>query len=165
MPFIPELNDGLNIPQVYCRSMIGEIHFTDDIFFKPQDKGLFRMFVYLKHSTELQSVRDTLRNVEDWSEGELVGDKIPVIFEEMQPGKGAIEDRNVYQLATGEELAWSPLCDRRPEPIGYDEYLLRDNIKGKFVIMRPDRYTFAACNGKDELEKAVGFMMHVLRGK
>lgn len=105
MPFIPELNDGLNIPQVYCRSMTGEIHFTDDMFFKPQDKGLFRMFVYLKHSTELQSVRDTLRNVEDWSEGELVGDKIPVIFEEMQPGKGAIEDRNVYQLATGEELA------------------------------------------------------------
>lgn len=165
MPFIPELNGGLNVPQVYCRSMTGEIHFTDDIFFKPQMKGLFRMLVYLKNSIELESARETLRKVEDWSQGELIANEIPVIVEEMQSGKETIENSNVYQLATGQEFARSHLCDRRPEPIGYDQYLLRDNIKGKFVIMRPDRFIYATCSEETELKNAVGCMMDVLRGR
>lgn len=164
MPFVPELNGGLNIPQVYCRSTTGEVHFTDDVVFPLKAKGLFRMFVYLKSSAELLSARDALRMVEEWSQGEIVADQVPFIVEEVDHEKETIEDVNVYQLSSGEEFAKSPLCNRRPRPDCYEKYLLRDKIGGKFVIMRPDRFTYAACNGERELEKAVRCMMDVLCG-
>lgn len=164
MPFIPELNGGLNIPQVYCRSTNGEVHFTDDIIFQPQANGLFRMFVYLQSSAGLPSARKTLQNVEEWSGGEIVAGQTPFIVEEYH-GKEGAEDVTVYQLASGEEFAKSPLCNCRPEPAGYDKYMLRDKVKGSFVIVRPDRFIFAACNGEHKLKKAVGCMMDILQGQ
>lgn len=164
MPFIPELNGGLNIPQVYCRSTNGEVHFTDDIIFQPQANGLFRMFVYLQSGVGLLSARKILQKVEEWSGGEIVAGQTPFIIEEYH-GREGTEDANVYQLASGEEFAKSPLCNCRPEPAGYDKYLLRDKAKGSFVIVRPDRFIFAACNGEHELRTAVGCMMDVLQGQ
>lgn len=163
MPFVPELNGGLNIPQVFCRSISGEIHFTDDIIFRTRANGLFRMFVYLQSSAELSSARNTLQKVEEWSEGEIVAAQTPFIIEEYH-NKEATRGAVVYQLASGEEFTKSPLCNCRPEPAGYDKYLLRDKIKGKFVIVRPDRFIFAACNEEHELKKAIGCMINVLQG-
>lgn len=163
MPFMPEFNGGLNIPQVYCRDVSGKVHFTDDVIFRPQAKGLFRMFVYLQNSAELLAARDTLQKVEAWSRGEIVAAQTPFIVENHHNEEGTM-DANVYQLASGEEFTKSPLCNRRPEPTGYDKYLLRDKIKGNFVIMRPDRFIFAACNREHELQEAVGCMLSVLQG-
>lgn len=47
----------------------------------------------------------------------------------------------------------SPLCLNRPEPRGYNEDLLWDSLSGKkYVILRADRFVFAACDSGDELK-------------
>lgn len=165
MPFVPDLNGGLNVPQVYCRDMSGKIHFTDDVIFRQPAPGIFRMFVYLDNSADIPAARETLKKVEKWSRGEIIANSIPFIIEDVEYGKGDITTgrHTVYQLARGEEFAKSTLCINRPEPILYDEYQLRDKIGGKFVILRPDRFIFAACSEEDELERAVESMLEVLR--
>lgn len=163
MPFIPELNGGLNIPQVYCWDMCGEVHFTDNVIFWPQAKGLFQMFVYLQSSAELLVARNTLQKVKKWSQGEIVAAQTPFIIKNHH-NEEAVMDANMYQLASGKEFANSPLCNHWLEPAGYNKYLLQDKIMGSFVIMQPDRFIFAACNGEHELQEAVGCMLNVLQG-
>lgn len=34
MPFLPELNGGLNLPQIFCKDMNGKVFFTDDVIFR-----------------------------------------------------------------------------------------------------------------------------------
>lgn len=165
MPFVPDLNGGLNIPQVYCRDCNGRVYFTDDIIFRQPATGLFRMFVYMDNSANIPTARKTLKNVEKWSQGEIIADNTPVIVDHVDYEKGVItkDHHNIYQLATGEEFAKSPLCTSRPEPILYDKYQLRDKIGGKFVIVRPDRFIFAACSNESELKRAVESMLKVLQ--
>ena len=63
---------------------------------------------------------------------------------------------SVYQLASTEDFAKSPLCDRRPEPQHYDMYYLGRVLGGrKYVIVRPDRFIFAACSNREELQTAI----------
>ncbi|OJJ54673.1 hypothetical protein ASPSYDRAFT_185556 [Aspergillus sydowii CBS 593.65] len=164
MPFVPDLNGGLNAPQVYCSDMSGTVYFTDDIIFRNRDNGLFRMFVYLKSSAEIAAARELLDDVEGWSNREIIADRTPFIVEDVDTKDGIILGKNpVYQVATAEEFAASPLCTRRPAPACYDKYQLRDKVGGKFVIMRPDRFIFAACSGKDDLRRAVDRMLEVLQ--
>lgn len=164
MPFIPDLNGGLNVPQVYCRDMGGNVYFTDDIIFRNRDNGLFRMFVYLKSSAEIAAARELLGDVEAWSNREIIADETPFIVEDVDTKDGIIPGKNpVYQVATAEEFAASPLCTRRPAPACYDKYQLGGKVGGKLVIMRPDRFIFAACSGKDDLRRAVDIMLEVLQ--
>lgn len=144
--------------------MSGQIHFTDDMIFRANVHGLFRMFVYLRIDTEVVSARDTLQKVEAWSKGEICANQVPIIVDEMGQGKEMITSDQVYQIASDDEFANSPLCNRRPEPVCYDKHLLRDTVGGKYVIMRPDRFVFAACNTERELAEAVTCMMEILRG-
>ena len=59
---------------------------------------------------------------------------------------------SVYRVATGEEFAASELCNDRPYPTGYDMYRIRKEVGGrKYVLMRPDRFVFAACHSDSEL--------------
>lgn len=51
MPFMPEFNGGLFLPQVYCITVYRtdtEVRFTDDVIFSQQKKGVFQLLVYLK---------------------------------------------------------------------------------------------------------------------
>lgn len=117
MPFMPEYNGGRNMAQVYCRSMSGLVHFTDDIIFRENVHGLFRMFVYLSSDTEIVPARDTLQKVEAWSKGEIRANQVPIIVDEIAQGKEMITTDQVYQIASGDEFANSLLCNRRPEPV------------------------------------------------
>ncbi|KAL4811663.1 hypothetical protein BDW67DRAFT_189990 [Aspergillus spinulosporus] len=159
MPFIPDLNGGLNLPQVYGKKSNGEIVFTDDIIFRSQQGGLFHMFVYLHNDEELSDVRKVLQEVEQLSKGTILACNVPIIVEESGTG---IEDPNVIQLATGEEFASSPLCNRRPEPMLYDRFALRNEVRGRYCIVRPDRFVFAACNDINALHAAVRSMLAYL---
>ena len=164
MPFVPDLNGGLNVPQVYCRDISGKVYFTDDVIFRQPAAGIFRMFVYLNNNSDIPAASEILKKVEKWSHGELIANNTPFLVEHVDHEKVAIaKDHTVYQLATGEEFAKSPLCIRRPDPVLYDKYQIRDKIRGKFVIVRPDRFIFAACSEEDELKRAIESMLIVLQ--
>jgi hypothetical protein len=162
MPFIPELNGGLSLPQVYGKRTNGEVVFTDDIIFRSSHGGLFHIFVYLHNSQEIQEVRKVLREVEQLSKGTIVADNVPIILEELK-SKG-IEDcpNDIIQLATGEDFASSSLCNQRPKPMLYDPFTLGREVRGRYCIVRSDRFIYAACNEIKELREAVQRMLSYL---
>ncbi|PWY85873.1 monooxygenase [Aspergillus sclerotioniger CBS 115572] len=163
MPFIPDLNGGLYLPQVYCRTTIGEILFTDDVIYSPNNTSLFRLFVYLQDNSDLPSIKDTLQNIQSWSRGEFNATTIPIIVESTSIDPS--NEHNIFQIATAEEFSNSPLCNNRPKPLDYDPLLLRNKLQGKYVIVRMDRFIFASCTDVKELQKAIQSMLDHLYGE
>ncbi|RAL00156.1 putative monooxygenase [Aspergillus ibericus CBS 121593] len=163
MPFIPDLNGGLYLPQVYCRTMKGEILFTDDAIYSPDSKSLFRLFVYLQDTSDLSSINDTLQDIESWSRGEFNPIHIPIIVENITTDLS--KPSNIFQIATAEEFSTSPHCNNRPKPLDHDPLLLRNNIQGKYVIVRMDRFIYASCTDEKELRRAVKSMLGYLDGE
>ena len=161
MPFIPDLNGGLYLPQVYCRTTTGEILFTDDTIYSPNSKSLFRLFVYLQDSSDLSSIQNTLQDIETWSRGEFNRTTIPIIVENTTTTEPPNEP-NIFQIATAEEFSNSPLCNNRPKPLDYDPFLLRNQVQGRYVIVRMDRIIFASCMDEKELQKATQSMLDYL---
>ncbi|GKZ27307.1 hypothetical protein AbraCBS73388_004084 [Aspergillus brasiliensis] len=167
MPFIPDLNGGLYLPQVYCRRIEdNEILFTDDaIYGSLNNASLFRLFVYARDSSEIPAIKHALEGIENWSRGEFSATDIPFILE-----KGDIDPtslskgKNTFQVATADEFADSPLCSDRPRPSDYDPCLLGDKVQGKYIIVRMDRVIFASCANEDELRRAVHTMLGYLYG-
>ncbi|GKZ84137.1 hypothetical protein AnigIFM56816_009456 [Aspergillus niger] len=167
MPFIPDLNGGLYLPQVYCRrTEDSEILFTDDVIYGLDNTtSLFRLFVYVQDSSEIPAIKHALEGIENWSRGEFNSTKIPFIsegsdVEAISSSKG----RNIFQLASADEFAKSPLCTDRPRPLDYDSFLLGNKVQGKYIIVRMDRIVFASCANEDELRGAVQTMLGFLYG-
>ncbi|KAL2835877.1 hypothetical protein BJY01DRAFT_252315 [Aspergillus pseudoustus] len=209
MPFMPELNGGLCLPQVYCKPVVavgadrargGEreregarVFFTDDVIFDVRKTGLFQLLVCLENISELDDARETLSSVNDvvvdagGTEDEICFDEATYLIQDdrdvskLQCDKdlnsaatdGSMRDLlapvlppPVYQLASAEEFAGSPLCEGRPTPQGYDPHYLGKALgRGlQYVIVRPDRFIFAACRNSDELRTAVAAVVGYLRG-
>ncbi|KAE8372286.1 hypothetical protein BDV26DRAFT_274427 [Aspergillus bertholletiae] len=162
MPFMPQFNGGLTLPQVFCKDMTGKVHFTDDVIFRCEHKSIFRLFVYLCNDEELALTRTVLERVEDLSRGEFAAEKVPHIIENIT--NSPVEDvRNLFRVASAEEFAQSALCRDRPEPTYYEPHLIRTMVGAKYIIMRPDRVIFAACNDEQDLKTAIGCMNDILR--
>jgi hypothetical protein len=180
MPFVPELNGGLCLPQVYCKSVVSggdgerggsgavEVFFSDDVLFRSDKTGLLQLLVYLETWSELEAARRTVTsaNKAAVAGGEIclaeatyiVEDTNTDMHSEASPASENDNDTlsSVYQLATADEFAASPLCEGRPEPRNYDALYLKKALKGaKYVIVRPDRFIFAACKTPQELERGI----------
>ncbi|KNG87893.1 monooxygenase [Aspergillus nomiae NRRL 13137] len=162
MPFMPDLNGGLNLPQVFCKDMTGNVLFTDDVIFHSKQKSIFRLFVYLRNDEELAHTRAVLREVEELSQSEFAADQVPFVIEDITK-RGAGDDKIVFQIASAEEFARSPLCKGRPEPTYYEPFLIRTEVRAKYIIVRPDRVVFAACEDEQSLKTAIGCMKDILR--
>lgn len=158
LPFLPEYNGGLCLPQVYCKKFgrpDGEVFFTDDVIFRREKKGLFQLLVYLKSTDELNFSRDIIADVDYMSKGEIRASEATFLVDVLECEE-CEQGNNVYRLATGEEFAKSPLCEGRPAPEFYDPLYLGKELKGmRFVVMRQDRFIFAACNTKDDLRAVI----------
>ncbi|KAL2800158.1 hypothetical protein BJX66DRAFT_321654 [Aspergillus keveii] len=169
MPFVPELNGGLALPQVYCKSTTivsgggtAGVFFTDDVLFSSNKTGLFQLLVYLERGSELVAARRTVASMQAVAGGEICLEEATYIVEDMEnshsPSGEDEQDSlaSVYQLATADEFAASPLCEGRPEPRNYDAHYLKKALRrARYVIVRPDRFIFAACKTAHELERGL----------
>ena len=66
--------------------------------------------------------------------------------------------RGVARIASADEFGGSEeLCRNRPAPLYYDAWRIRRDLRAvaKFVIVRRDRYVYAACLDGSELIEAV----------
>ena len=175
MAFLPDHGGGLLMPQVYCapidtQDRKGHVRFTDDVIFAPEKKGLFQVVVLLRNLGDVESARRELQDLDRVSDGEIRGDEATFIIHDPYIGHIPKMDnlvlKNVFRIATANEFAMDPvLCGQRPPPMYYDEYrMMRDVGNKMFVILRPDRFVFAACNERTELEEAAGRIRGVLYG-
>lgn len=170
MPFLPHFNGGGCLPQVYCRAASqpnGEVFFTDDVLFAKHKSGLLQLLVYLKNLTDLPAAQEELSCIEEMSKGEIQAAEVTFLVEDMGPKEAAVAGKDmssVFRLATAQEFALSPLCHGRPEPQFYDPYCLGNALEGnKYVIVRPDRFIFAACQDKKGLETAIAAAVEYLQ--
>jgi hypothetical protein len=159
MPFIPEHNGGLCLPQVYCRSVESwetEVRFTDDVIFRPGKTGLFQLLIYVKTLEEVSSAREVVSDIDDMSHGEIRATEATFLVEDMAGTPRKI-GQSVFRLASGEEFAQSQLCANRPKPEFYDPLYLAKALKGRrFTIVRPDRFIFASCDSREDLRNIAG---------
>ena len=174
-PFMPEYNGGLCLPQVYCKAMfplpegLGEIFFTDDVIFGGHKTGLFQLLVYLRDLNEVALAREIISDVEDISRGEITAGDVTFLVEDLadidDDAEVTEQDMtSVFRLATAQEFAASALCHERPKPRFYDPYCLGKALdRNSFVIVRPDRFVFAACNTRHDLVIALLKMVAYLQ--
>lgn len=170
MPFLPELGGGRNVPQVYCRQMqatqvgngITEMHkvmFTDDVIYDERKRGVFQVVVLLEKIEHLEEAMGDINDVDRLSQGEACAKEATFIVQDVKATLASdtlhASTVDVFRLATGDEFALEDICRNRPAPRYYDEFRMKRDLRGaKYVLVRPDRFVFAACHTKDELEKA-----------
>jgi hypothetical protein len=173
MPFLPGMKGGVCFAQTYCVSLSNTsadahvsptVQFTDDAIFAPDKRSLFQLVVLLpdfdalaKTLTQFDELNPshTTSALFSYSEATLFIPRTSIHDSSTTHIPDAIADR-VYRTATAEEFAQSNLCRGRPLPRGYNEDLMWESMAGKqFVVMRPDRFVFAACDTVAELDVAV----------
>ena len=159
--FIGEMGGGLLLPQVYAFNFrTKKVEFTDDLIFSANKKGLLQLIILPDTTREIESLMTGLEGVNELA-GDLVStEEATVIVQSTNASISAVDisiQQQVTRIANADEFAADPvLCKNRPPPIGYDELRVREEVRGKkYVILRPDRFVFAACNTTEELKHAV----------
>jgi hypothetical protein len=172
MPFIPDKKGGVYFPQTYCASLStpDRIQFTDDVIFdQNQGSKLFRVVVLLNRLNEMSDAVKDMQAVEGISQ-DLALDETTFFVPKCSLPDSASDEAvpdgfggQVFRSATAEEFAQSELCKDRPFPRGYNELLMWQASKGmRYVILRPDRFVFAMCQSRLELEQAAKRLVDIL---
>ncbi|KAH8705419.1 hypothetical protein BGW36DRAFT_456886 [Talaromyces proteolyticus] len=168
MAFLPSLGGGGCFPQVYAAVVggTGKVSFTDDIIFSPSKQGLFQLVVLAKAAAELDELEPSLAGLKEKSNGALLPGEVSIFAEDSFGTSVRPNGRVVYRFATGDQFANDPLCAGRFKPVGYDRHQMAKAARGnKFVVLRPDRFVFAACSTTKELHEVAGRIGHlVVRG-
>ena len=68
-----------------------------------------------------------------------------------------------YRIVYQEEYD-AAACPDLPEPTGYDGATMRKEVKGRYIIVRPDKFIFAVCNTTKDLVNASRSLMEMLSG-
>lgn len=167
LPFIGELGGGLNVPQVYARDLFsGKLSFTDDFIYDPSKKSLFQLLVL---SATIQDGLRALEQVQGMSqrtEGRIREGEATVLIHDTnaQSGDTKSQQASILRIATEDEFAASELCRGRPAPNDYDAFVLWKEI-GKsavFVVLRQDRYVYAACSTVEDLWQSLSKLKELL---
>jgi hypothetical protein len=158
------MGGGKAFPQVFCAlfsSPFGASRpfFTDDVIYghgTTAKTALFQLVVLLDTIAEASmAIQDLNSLAEVYNRGICVQEATYLVVDPSggdMVAKGDLE--SVWKLVTAQEYdvtTWHGL----PEPLGYDASRLRRDVKEKYVILRPDRFIFAACRTLRELEVAV----------
>jgi len=186
MTFLPKMGGGACFPQVYCVPLhssgfdedVESVAFTDDVIFASHKRGLFQVAILLDSDNEIQDAQAALADVDRLSDGEIFAEEATFIVQDIPAGPTVFEvdsispllnfedkSMNLFRLASASVFAQSRLCLNRPAPQYFDEYRIKKDLKGKkFVVLRPDRFVFAACTDKRELDEAVRQIPSILNG-
>ncbi|ETN37465.1 uncharacterized protein HMPREF1541_07087 [Cyphellophora europaea CBS 101466] len=171
MAFLPDDFGGRCLPQVYCRPLFIStkstdpgVRFTDDVIFGADKKMLFQLVLLVDNLSAAKKALLDLQAVdlERVSKGMLSGKEATCITHDSSLEPDDVDEplipfkQQLYRIATAEEFAATEaLCRNRPEPIGYNMYQMREAMKGRrYVIVRPDRFVFAACGTVEGLVQA-----------
>lgn len=175
LAFVPRLG-GLNIPQVYAFDFRAQkTVFTDDLIFAT-GRGLFRLLVMIDHSATVGTALAEIEGLASLTDGLVREDEATVRVQDFKADMAADQvaschDRVSFaRIATAAEFSAEPqLSSGRPVPEGYDAFRLKRDVgqNVKYVILRPDRFVYAACHSKEELRmcaKRMGTDLHIKKG-
>jgi hypothetical protein len=170
LPFVGSSYGGLSLPQLYCAPFSSslkspEVSLTDDVIFGKDKKGLFQLLVLLRSPTDASRVRNTLASLDKRSGRYIIPSEATFLVQSLKVSVVPADiGNNVFRLATADEFAATEsLCGSRPKPQYYDENQISSDLHGKtFIIVRPDRFVYAACDTLEELQTICGGIQHTL---
>lgn len=164
MPFMPEFKGGALFSQTYCVALdcatnSPAVRFTDDVIFAEEKKALFQIVILLDNDlSRLQCMKASIEGLEGICPWLCPAESSAFVRRPSIPGEPAFKFdtlKGVYRTATAGEFERSPLCGGRPAPRGYREFDMWAGVDNKkFIILRSDRFVFAACDTRRELELA-----------
>ena len=163
MGFMEELGGGVSFSQSFCVKVgvhmeHARVQFTDDVIFAPQKKSLFQIVVLLNDLAQLTDAQAQLHGLSSIC-SHLSPEEATYFLPQNIPSAGMATkefegDGQLFRVASATEFSHSDLSTGRPEPEGYREDDMWRGVKHKtFVVLRLDRFVFAACSGRTELEK------------
>ena len=164
MAFVPGMEGGAMFSQSYC-VQLGDtatkhhVRFTDDVIFSKSKIGLFQIVVLMDNNISRPAAYEkTVQGLDRISPRLYPAEASFFIHRELANTldiDALALSQMVFRTATAKEFAESPLCEGRPYPRGYREDDMWHGACGKrFIILRSDRFVFAACNTRQELELA-----------
>jgi hypothetical protein len=175
MPFLHQYGGGVCFPQVYCAGLdgaqnAGRVAFTDDLIHAPTKEGLCQVVVLVDRVDEVGTAVRALTGLSQLSQGLVREDEATIFvhdFSAKLPADSKTEvgqNAQLVRIATASEFAADErLCRNRPVPKYYDAYRMKHEVHGKpFVIVRPDRFVYAACSNVEELQRAAKSMPQAL---
>ena len=168
MAFLPDMGGGRCLPQVYCcpvyrspEDNLEPVRFTDDILLNgSRTNALLRLLVVVDDVKQAEQAWQDIKDLdlEKSSNGEIGRRSAffliqsPCIDHKESTTSSDIPRESVYRIATADEFAASNLCKDRPYPIGYDMLRMKKEFQGKkYILMRPDRIVYSACDSSTEL--------------
>lgn len=163
VPFLP--SGGLLLPQVYAWDFSSSrVTFTDDLLFSENKKGLFQLLLLPDSPEEVRQLVQAQRELPKCKHVIAEETTILIQSETVQSFRFQSEENMVVaRLATGEEFAQSDLCRNRPAPQYYDSRQISKEIPGvKFVLVRPDRFVYAACRDSERLAEVLDGLAYIL---
>ena len=177
--FLPRYGGGFCFPQVYCVSLAEQqgqeqterqqVRFTDDVIFASYKRTLFQVVVLCSSLAVARAAHNSLGSLDADSDGELSVAETTYVVQDIHAVTDSSSNEppptSIFRVASADEFASSQLCVGRPKPLFYDPHRLWKEAGGKpFLILRPDRFVFAACKDAAELGVAVGHLVHFLKG-
>ncbi len=176
MAFLPEMDGGITLPQIYCVPLDPgnkdrEVAFSDDFIYAAEKTGLIQLIVLVDSLEEVRKTITSLNATRSLSPAaEVLISEATYLVHDYTISQPVTDMRTrpnqIMRIATVEEFQQSKLSAGRPKQEGYDAFSIKQAVRGKrFVVVRPDRFVFAACAETAELETALKAVERVLRGE
>jgi hypothetical protein len=170
MPFLPSLHGGISFPQTYCTELVkpgNRVRFTDDVIFSKEKTKLFQIVVLLDNPEQALPATQELNGIDGISDGHLSAEEAALLVQASKclpnDDYSNFDDIWLFRTASAEEFKQSDLCVGRPEPHGYNESQIWQVLPGKrFIIVRHDRFVYAACATRAELVEAAKSLAETL---
>lgn len=163
MAFLPEMGGGCSFAQAFCVELLDHGHgdsiqFTDDVIFASAKTKLFQIVILADNLTEAKHAEMEMKGIDERC-SHLSPTEATVLVRRRTMGERSATHSlgacNVFRTATAREFEQSSLCEGRPEPRGYSEETIWEGVKSRrYVIVRHDRFVFAACDTRGELAAA-----------
>lgn len=161
MPFLQELNGGLCLPQTYCTKLsgTGPVQFTDGVTFSEGKNRIFQIVVLLHGFDEFKPATDYLDGIEGNVSCRLARQHFLSLlcpFIHLQMIKNWTLSMPDYIARSAQKNLRSPTCVK---PVlchmGIMRLMWESKASKRYVLLRPDKFVFAACSTKAEFEQAV----------
>lgn len=165
MAFLPTLGGGVAFSQACCISLrhpteveTPTVYFSDDVIFSKSKTKVFQIVPLLSDMSEVESTKRELKELDLTSSHVDLEETTFFIPRSVGSSDANLQtsDLNIFRTASIKEFANSSLCSNRPYPRGYKEDGMWSCVKGmRFIILRLDRFVFAATTTSQELQQAI----------
>jgi hypothetical protein len=155
MSFFPDLQGGVSFSQIYVVTPDGRVRFSDDFIFGPEKQNLFQIIILVDNLSEVSEGANELKKVEATTAKSMI-DEATYIVHDLEADVDGKNGLNIARIASTAEFNNSPLSSGRIPAVRYDPYLLKVQHRGRrYIIVRPDRFVFAACKDGSEVSRAL----------